>query len=79
MPGIKKPFLFVKKKKTEVEECEAGSTRRGSQHASSDAGWQSKLACVERAAGLASAGDRRRNIDMAMEGASPAQGPPRAL
>lgn len=29
-----------------------------------------KLACVERAAGLASAGDQRRNIDMTMQGAS---------
>ena len=68
MPGIKKPFLLVKKKKKkrEVEECEGGSARRGSQHAISDAGWQSKLACVGRAGGLASAGDRRRNIDMRM-------------
>lgn len=29
-----------------------------------------KLACVERAAGLASAGDQQRNIDMTMQGAS---------
>lgn len=29
-----------------------------------------KLACVERAAGPASAGDQQRNIDMTMQGAS---------
>lgn len=29
-----------------------------------------KLACVERAARLASAGDQQRNIDMTMQGAS---------
>lgn len=29
-----------------------------------------KLACVERAAGLASAGDQQRYIDMTMQGAS---------
>lgn len=29
-----------------------------------------KSACVERAAGLASAGDQQRNIDMTMRGAS---------
>lgn len=29
-----------------------------------------KLACVERAAGLASAGDQQRNIDMTMQGGS---------
>lgn len=29
-----------------------------------------ELACVERAAGLAAAGDQQRNIDMTMRGAS---------
>lgn len=46
MPGIKETFPSwgeTEKRKTEVEKYEGGSTRRGSQHAIANAGWQTRI------------------------------------